>query len=380
MTTPNPVVQRDPLSMPVGALCAVVEAAHPEDSLRAVARELGVHGLPVMPVARNYVMVGAVSESVLTEALMAGVAPEMPVSSVMDPRPLTLLNHATGAEALRTFADTGSDWAIVVDANGEPLGVVTPSRLFDPAGSREYLGRVGGMATPFGVYLTNGVVSGGSAGWSLVATGALMSVLFHVAGFVVTIVQNLLPLTVQRSVAFLTAAEFAWMALFFFGLRLLPLAGTHGAEHMVVHAIERGEELKPEIVRRMPRVHPRCGTNLAVAAMLFLGIMSADAIRDQELRLLLAALTALMLWQPLGALLQLFVTTKPPTAAQLDNGIAAGRQLLQRIGTARVSRSSVVSRLAMSGLFQVLAGGAAVALLVSIVCEVLRVPPQWRVS
>ena len=34
----------------------------------------------------------------------------------------------------------------------------------------------------------------------------------------------------------------------------------HGAEHMVVHAHEHGEELSVESVRRYPTAHPRCGT------------------------------------------------------------------------------------------------------------------------
>ncbi|MER3495923.1 MAG: hypothetical protein C4320_03425, partial [Armatimonadota bacterium] len=54
--------------------------------------------------------------------------------------------------------------------------------------------------------------------------------------------------------------------------RLLPLAGTHAAEHMAVNALERGEPLDPEVVARMPRTHIRCGTNLAVGAGLFFGI------------------------------------------------------------------------------------------------------------
>ena len=65
MSTPTPLVQRDPLLMPVGALAAFVEPAHPEDSVRAVARELSNLGLPVMPVAKDYALVGAVSEAVL---------------------------------------------------------------------------------------------------------------------------------------------------------------------------------------------------------------------------------------------------------------------------------------------------------------------------
>ena len=278
------------------------------------------------------------------------------------------------------MSDRSLDWMIVVDQRREPVGIVTPSRLFEIGGSREFHGKVGGMATPFGVYLTNGIVSGGASKWALVATGALMSLIFHLAGYIVIGVQNILPLSVQNSSAFLAVAQASWMVIFFICLRLLPLSGTHGAEHMVVHAIERGEELKPDIVSRMPRVHPRCGTNLAVGAMLFLGIMSATVVPDTELRLLIATLTTLLLWQPLGAILQKFVTTKKPNDRQLLDAIGAGQQFLGNAGQGKIARPSILSRLAMSGLFQVLAGGMAVALAFAAVYEVLRVPLEWRVS
>lgn len=206
-----------------------------------------------------------------------------------------------------------------------------------------------------------------------------MSGLFHLAGFVVVAVQNSLPQRLQYTGLTLTIMQFAWMALFFLGLRLVPLSGTHGAEHMVVHAIERGEPLVPSVVSRMPRVHPRCGTNLAVGAMLFLGIMSIDFM-DTELRLLLAVLVTMVLWQPLGSLLQYFVTTKKPTAKQLDNGIRAGRQFLEVAASAPYHRVTIASRLLKSGLFQVLLGGSAVALLVYLAYVVLKVPHEWRVS
>lgn len=236
------------------------------------------------------------------------------------------------------------------------------------------------MATPFGVYLTNGVVSGGAKPAALVATGALMSCLFHIAGFGVVALQNSLPPRLQYTSLTMSVMQVAWMALFFIALRLVPLSGTHGAEHMVVHAIERGEPLVPEVVARMPRVHPRCGTNLAVGAMLFLGIMSVEAIRDMELRLLLAGFTTLVFWQPLGNLLQFYITTKRPSPKQLEDGIAAGRQFLFRSAQAPVIRANLFTRLAMSGLFQVLLGGSAVAIIVYVLSEVLRIPPQWRVS
>src|SRR2546423_10530097 len=63
--------------------------------------------------------------------------------------------------------------------------------------------------------------------------------------------------------------------LFLLFVRALPLVQYHAAEHQAVHAMERGEPLDPEIVRRMPRVHPRCGTNIMAGGMVFLIVFIA---------------------------------------------------------------------------------------------------------
>ena len=41
----------------------------------------------------------------------------------------------------------------------------------------------------------------------------------------------------------------------------------HGAEHMTVHAQERGDPLEIEAVRRYPTAHPRCGTAFLLVVM-----------------------------------------------------------------------------------------------------------------
>ena len=376
----NRVPPANPMSLTVSALAVWVEPANPEDSIQSVAREMASLGLSVLPIAQNHKFVGAVSERILKAAIASGSDMTNSVSYIMDKTAPTVLSTALGSEAMRMFSDNGIEWAIVVDQINEPLGVITPSRLISHVHSREYQGRIGGMATPFGVYLTNGVISSGASRWALVATGAVMSTLFHLAGTLVLVVQNSLPLSIQVTPAFGTFAEFALMGLFLLGIRIIPLAGTHGAEHMVVHAIERGEDLTPEIVARMPRVHPRCGTNLFVGAMIFLSIMSATAIKDTEMRLLLATLTTFIFWQPLGSMMQQFVTTKPPNRAQIDDGIRAGNQFFERANLATITRPTIVSRLIMSGLFQVMVGGTVVALLFALLYEVLKVPIQWRVS
>ncbi len=42
----------------------------------------------------------------------------------------------------------------------------------------------------------------------------------------------------------------------------------HGAEHMTIHALEAGDPLTVEAVRRYPTAHPRCGTEFLVVVIL----------------------------------------------------------------------------------------------------------------
>ncbi len=42
----------------------------------------------------------------------------------------------------------------------------------------------------------------------------------------------------------------------------------HGAEHMTIHALEHGDPLTPEAVRRYPTAHQRCGTEFLVVVII----------------------------------------------------------------------------------------------------------------
>ena len=125
---------------------------------------------------------------------------------------------------------------------------------------------------------------------------------------------------------------------------------------MVVHAMEREEELRPEIVRRMPRVHPRCGTNIAAGASLFLGFFSASWIESSELRLLVAALVTVFFWRPLGSFLQRYFTTRRPNDRQLAGGIRAGEMLLAAHARSSRAKGSPALRIWNSGMLHVMAG------------------------
>jgi hypothetical protein len=123
----------------------------------------------------------------------------------------------------------------------------------------------------------------------------------------------------------------------------------------------------------MPRVHPRCGTNLAAGATLFLGIFLSPWVESWELRFFVAAFATLYLWKRLGSLMQLFITTKPASDKQIRSGIRAGQELLDRYATSRISMPSVPVRIWRSGMLHVMLGSILCSGLVWVLFEALEV-------
>jgi len=145
-------------------------------------------------------------------------------------------------------------------------------------------------------------------------------------------------------------------------MRLSPLSGYHAAEHMTVHAIEAGEALEPDIVSRMPRVHPRCGTNLLAAAGVFT-ILTTNF--SSQITVLTALLVMVLGWRSIGAMLQTFATTKKPSRKQLENGIAAGMELLDKYQEQPTYQLVGIQRILKMGFIQTFAGMMTVMLILS---------------
>ena len=257
---------------------------------------------------------------------------------VSETRPETSLRDAL--EALHR-----SPWPtlpILDPATGQTMAVL----------SRPEPPRLGGMATPLGVYLHDGVSSGGAGFWGLFLTGVTMSGLTllaqagahalareasaHSPGLAHW--EAKLPLGLQMWLS--AVAPWLPLPLVFLLLRLAPLSGTHAAEHQVVHCVERSEPLVPENVRAMPRVHPRCGTNLFVGFTLFLLIFLAvfcaataggrpllDAV---SLSAMLAGPAALSSWRRVGGWFQQWVATRPASDRQIAGAIRAAEEVLAR--------------------------------------------------
>jgi uncharacterized protein YqhQ len=55
----------------------------------------------------------------------------------------------------------------------------------------------------------------------------------------------------------------------------------HGAEHMTIHALEAGDPLRPEAIRKYPTAHPRCGTEFLVVVIL-LSILAFSVVGRQS--------------------------------------------------------------------------------------------------
>lgn len=381
---PPPLV-RDPLLLPVGSSSLPLDPSFESSSLSRAAERLVEEEIPLVPVLDELGrFVGIITEANIRQALAAGADHSAPIGEWMTRDPHLLPPSARGAEALRLFDLVQTSHICLVDSVGQFHGVLTPSRLMSPPGPRPRPRMVGGMATPLGVYLTDGRVGAGVPHLALMLTGGLLFSLFLGGSFIVQSLANIALLQKWVTPAIVQAGWFQGisggvsLALFFLGMRALPLAGIHAAEHMVVHAIERGEPLEPEIVSRMPRVHPRCGTNIAVGAMLFLGIFSLNWTSDQELRLLAAAIVTLVLWRNLGYLLQDKITTKPATAKQILMGIKAGKELMHKIDLEPHRPATPIQRIISSGILQVIGGSFIAQMIVWGLLELLRVPAMWR--
>jgi hypothetical protein len=168
------------------------------------------------------------------------------------------------------------------------------------------------------------------------------------------------------------------MLLFPLLFRLSWVTGYHAAEHQVVHAIEAGDDLLPDVVRDKPRVHPRCGTNIVAAVTIiqtfwWLGslehsqetsplmrFLRALSVSLSDLLPLLSLAVMFFYWRRIGGWLQQHVTTRPATAELIESGLRAGKQVMERYQLAARFQPRRWQRVWNMGLLQVSAGWALV--------------------
>jgi CBS domain-containing protein len=229
----------------------------------------------------------------------------------------------------------------VVDEAGNFRGMISRADVVAALGGHIRPPMVGGMATPLGVWLTTGRISAGAPPLGLFLSGLVMSLCFMVVNLVMQL--GLSAINQEWAILYasgrlgalseggggLNFAMAAVQSLLFLGFfRLLPMAGIHAAEHQTVWAIERGLPLVPEVVEKMPRAHPRCGTNLMALASLIIIIFQHLPVINAN-TVLLTLLFVYLTWRNFGEFLQEWFTTRPATRQQLESGIRAGRGILE---------------------------------------------------
>ncbi|MBY0405802.1 MAG: DUF1385 domain-containing protein [Cyanobacteria bacterium] len=226
--------------------------------------------------------------------------------------------------------------------------------------------RIGGLATPLGVYMTSGVHSSGAGVKGLWATGgmfALFAVLIEWSFMVFySVLAAVWPDVETLNFVTMTLLQMSFMFLFTLSLiRFTPIAGLHAAEHMTINAIENGLDLTEENVRRQPREHLRCGTNLMVILISAqIGWFSLESLRPQIsmvgafLYLSVWIVLVSLYWRKVGLWLQRHFTTRPPTSAQLASGIKAGVELLEKYKQAPHKPPGFLQKIWGAGFFQMI--------------------------
>lgn len=321
----------------------------PGDSVTRAVSLIRASGGSAVPVVDAMRVIGIVRESDLLPLIAEASGaleydPEKlpPVVSVMSQNGFSISPGATMGEAVRLFNETGAEVLPVVTETGGYIGYLLRADITATLSHAIRPPMVGGLATPLGVHLTCGSQRGGVGDKGLVLMGMLFSLL-QIAGLAIATlvaygIESLLgPPTYAALLSeptsipnFLDAipgiVAIIPIATLLLGIRLLPVAGYHAAEHQTVHAIEQGEPLDYHTVSRMPRVHQRCGTNLAAAAAIFIFLISQF---PSPFIVVVAMMAALLGWRSIGAFLQRHVTTKPASPRQIESGIRAGDELLR---------------------------------------------------
>ena len=144
----------------------------------------------------------------------------------------------------------------------------------------------------------------------------------------------------------------------------------HGAEHMTIHALEAGDPLTVDAIRKYPTAHPRCGTEFLVVVIL-VSIITFSIVGRQELPLMVASrLTlipviaavsyellrfgarhrgvALVRWLSEPGIWVQKITTKQPTDDMIEVAIVSMEQAMAAdgeelpAGSGRIERSALV--------------------------------------
>ncbi len=367
----------------------------PQDSVQRFLDVLSCTPFTMLPVVDETRLLGYAHQADIQ--FMLGIASgdaratalRQPVDQFMRGATLFLTADATLRAAEVQFAAGNTEMIAVIDEVGNYCGIVAARDLLCGVRMPLRLPTIGGMATPFGVYLSDGVNQGGVGNWALVSSGAVLGLLAVTSSFCVHAMFTAVGTAAHIDLSYLTEdyiapsgdVKLGLLALsvhlcstlvFLLMVRTTRIAGFHAAEHQTVHAIEHGEELLPELVARMPRPHPRCGTNLMGAGILFWNLSSLLRTLpgfDGDSATLVAILVTMVYWRRFGTMLQSVFTTKQASKTEIESGIYAAQQVINKYRSHGPRHRTALRRIWCSGMVQSLVGLAPTLIVLSMLLE-----------
>lgn len=360
---------------PITSIIKQTRYLSPGDELGKAVSVLRAAQTQALPVTYNGRMLGLITEQALLTLIStdSDSGRSVTVGDIMDRNPVCGNIYMSLAQAAEMLNSSRVDVLPIIDEFGSFQGIVTRSDMLSAELDVLQPPMVAGMATPLGVHLTTGAITAGAGNLGLYLAGVGMMIMLEAARGAVVLLMMLLDKVFSTHLLMMAASPpvgnlsfaalradivpYAMMALqiilFLLFLRLSPVAGYHAAEHQVVHAIEAGEPLVPGIVTRMPRAHPRCGTNLMAAFTLFIIVAS---VLGNQTGVLIAFLVVLAGWRAIGYYLQQYITTKPPAPKHVQNGIKVGEELLAKYRAEPNKPADGWTRIWNMGIIQVAMG------------------------
>lgn len=197
---------------------------------------------------------------------------------------------------------------------------------------------LGGLATPLGVYITDGKHQAGAGNLGLFMTGVSLGVVLWLIeqSFAFSLKQLHIQISSENTAVF-PIIFILQIFMFLVILRLTPLAKIHAAEHQTINAIEKGLPLTLETVKMQPREHKRCGTNLMVlfigiqlVMLLFIGYLQEVTSFFQFIFLFGGFMFVFSNWRRWGMWLQKYFTTVKAPDSYIINGIKTGEEILNK--------------------------------------------------
>lgn len=340
----------------------------PASRLPDLFKQLDIDTLPVINIKGK--LVGVISEYDLAKILpewsfdRESYLHEQQVSSLMTRDVWAETRNTNISDLLNKVNKMHTRVVPIIEEDGTYTGeVITRSSIVHYLTQFVKPRSLGGLATPLGVYITDGKHQAGAGNLGLFLTGVSL-------GAIIFLVQMAFLLVLKESniesieSKYIPLVLIGQIFLFLLILRFTPLVRIHAAEHQTINAIEKGIPLTMETVKSQPKEHVRCGTNLMVLIigiqlliLIYASYLTAISPLLQFIFLIVGFSFIFSYWRRGGMFLQKYFTTVKAPEKYILSGINAGEEILRKNKEDTSAQSPSFSKKIWNmGIIQIIAG------------------------